>query len=110
VERWHKTMRAEFLGIHDRRHATVEELQAALDVWVEGYNTIRPHQALGMRPPIERFQLALHISAGEVPVVDPIPNSAQPGVQPATIRQFSLGREARDTLVFFRRIHQEAIR
>ena len=34
------------------------ELQAALDAWVNHYNTERPHQALGMRPPIERFQLA----------------------------------------------------
>ena len=83
VERWHKTMRAEFLRVHDRQHATVEELQAALDAWVEEYNTIRPHQALGMRPPIERFQLAPHICAGEVPVIDPIAASAQPGVQPA---------------------------
>ena len=83
VERWHKTMRAEFLRDHDRRHATLEELQAALDVWVEEYNTVRPHQALGMRPPIERFQLAPHISAGEVPVIDPIAASAQPGAQPA---------------------------
>ena len=57
VERWHKTMRAEFLTEHDRRHATLEELQAALDAWVSHYNTERPHQALGMRPPIERFQL-----------------------------------------------------
>ena len=34
------------------------ELQQALDAWVDHYNTERPHQALGMRPPIERFQLA----------------------------------------------------
>ena len=45
------------------------------------YNTVRPHQALGMRPPIERFQLVQHISAVEVPVADPIPASEQPGVQ-----------------------------
>ena len=83
VERWHKTIRAEFLRVHDRRHATLEELQAAFDAWVEEYNTVRPHEALGMRPPIERFQLAPHSSAGEVLVVDPIPASAEPGVQPA---------------------------
>ena len=58
VERWHKTIRAEFLPDHDHRHATIAELQAALDAWVNQYNTERPHQALGMRPPIERFQLA----------------------------------------------------
>ena len=58
VERWHKTIRAEFLAFHDRRHATVAELQQALDAWVAYYNTERPHQALGMRPPMERFQIA----------------------------------------------------
>ena len=85
VERWHKTMRAEFLRVHDRRHATLEELQAALDAWVTDYNTARPHQSLGMRPPIERFQFAPHLAAGEVPVVDPVPIvSAQPSIQSAT--------------------------
>jgi transposase InsO family protein len=58
VERFHKTMRAEFLVDHDRVHATIEEFQAALDAWVEHYNTERPHQSLGDRPPIERFALA----------------------------------------------------
>ena len=58
VERWHKTIRAEFLADHDHQHATIAELQAALDAWVDHYNTERPHQALGMRPPIERFRLA----------------------------------------------------
>ena len=82
VERWHKTMRAEFLRVHDRQYATVEELQTALDGWVTEYNTERPHQALGMRPPIERFQFAPHLAAGDVSVVDPVPTvTAQPGVQ-----------------------------
>ncbi len=58
VERWHKTMRVEFLAEHDRRHATAAELQTAFDVWVDHYNRERPHQSLGMRPPVERFQLA----------------------------------------------------
>jgi hypothetical protein len=51
-------MRAEFLNEADRAHAGVEALQAALDAWVEQYNTVRPHQALGMRPPVDRFGLA----------------------------------------------------
>jgi len=57
VERFHKTMRAEFLVEHDRRHATLDEAQAALDAWVASYNTERPHQGAGMRPPSERFAL-----------------------------------------------------
>jgi Integrase core domain/Mu transposase, C-terminal domain len=89
VERWHKTMRAEFLHDHDRRHATMAELQAALDAWVVQYNTARPHQALGMRPPIERFQLAA--TAAQAEIIEPVhavaaPSSASavrrlPGVQ-----------------------------
>jgi transposase InsO family protein len=76
VERWHKTMRAEFLHDHDRRHATLAALQAALDGWVEEYNTERPHQALGMRPPIERFQLA---PGGPQPsIIEPVTAPAAP--------------------------------
>ena len=70
VERWHKTMRAEFLADHDRRHANLRELQAALDAWVVHYNTERPHQALGMRPPIQRFQLAP--TAPRSPIIEPV--------------------------------------
>jgi transposase InsO family protein len=74
VERLHKTMRAEFLTAADRQHATIEDLQQAFDAWVVHYNTQRPHQALGMRPPIDRFALAGAAgSSGEV--VDPVPVS-----------------------------------
>jgi transposase InsO family protein len=58
VERLHKTMRAEFFNGADRVFATVPELQQALDGWVEQYNTARPHQSCGGRPPAERFALA----------------------------------------------------
>jgi transposase InsO family protein len=58
VERLHKTMRAEFLRDADGKYATIAELQRALDGWVGYYNTERPHQALGMRPPADRFALA----------------------------------------------------
>jgi transposase InsO family protein len=58
VERFHRTLRAEFLKENDYRFETIEQAQAALDEWVVEYNTERPHQAVGMRPPIERFRLA----------------------------------------------------
>jgi transposase InsO family protein len=76
VERLHKTMRAEFFTDADLGFATVAELQAALDGWVHEYNTERPHQSLGMRPPAERFALA---APGPDPaVVDPIAAVAAP--------------------------------
>ena len=55
VERFHKTVRKEFLT--DRVFESLEEGQAALDLWVDEYNTLRPHQGIGMVPPIRRFEL-----------------------------------------------------
>lgn len=65
VERFHKTYRAGFLTEHDRRYTTIAEAQAALDRWVEEYNTVRPHQSVGDRPPFERFRLASLREAAE---------------------------------------------
>jgi hypothetical protein len=65
IERFHRTVRDEFLCDHDRVHATITEAQAALDVWVAEYNTTRNHQSLGDRPPLERFALA-RVSHAEV--------------------------------------------
>ncbi|MFE0156910.1 integrase core domain-containing protein, partial [Nonomuraea sp. NPDC059007] len=69
VERLHKTMRREHFTECDRRYATVAQAQAALDAWVQIYNTTRPHQALGGGSPIERFRLAAQqaapVQAGE---------------------------------------------
>jgi transposase InsO family protein len=56
VERWHKTLRGEFLDT--KVFASIADAQAQLDGWVHHYNHERPHQAIGRVPPIERFQLA----------------------------------------------------
>jgi hypothetical protein len=56
VERWHKTLRREFLD--GRVFDSIEHAQAERDVWVEHYNHDRPHQAIGMVAPWERFRLA----------------------------------------------------
>jgi transposase InsO family protein len=76
VERLHKTMRAEFFCDADRGFVTIAELQAALDVWVLEYNTERPHQSLGMRPPAERFALAA--PCPDAQIVDPLAAVAAP--------------------------------
>jgi transposase InsO family protein len=57
VERFHKTVRAEFLAGHV--FASIEEAQKALDAWVKSYNEERPHQGIGTVPPARRFALAL---------------------------------------------------
>jgi transposase InsO family protein len=53
VERFHKTVRREFLA--GRRFASIGEAQAALDAWVATYNEERPHQGIAMALPAERF-------------------------------------------------------
>lgn len=57
VERFHKTMKREFL--EGQVFGSLEEAQTALDAWVEHYNTERPHQGIGMVPPVRRFELAV---------------------------------------------------
>ena len=73
IERLHKTMRAEFFTPEDRMSATVEELQAALDAWVSQYNTTRPHQSCGGRPPAERFRLADRTVTPDDSAAAPVP-------------------------------------
>jgi hypothetical protein len=54
VERFHQTLRRELLD-DCGPFTSIEQAQAALDAWVEEYNTDRPHQALEMQTPSERF-------------------------------------------------------
>ena len=56
IERWHKTLRREFLD--GKVFADLADAQAQLDDWVALYNHDRPHQSLGMATPWERFRLA----------------------------------------------------
>jgi transposase InsO family protein len=56
IERFHRTLRVEFLT--DRVFATAAVAQAELDAWVESYNRDRPHQSLDMATPAERFGTA----------------------------------------------------
>lgn len=46
VERFHKTMLDEFYRIAFRKkvYATIDELQADLDLWMREFNELRPHQ------------------------------------------------------------------
>jgi transposase InsO family protein len=92
IERLHKTMRREFFGPQDRAFATIPELQAALDAWVTEYNTARPHQSCGGRPPIERFALAdRSITPQAAPVLPARPGApapAAPANRPAGVSRW----------------------
>jgi transposase InsO family protein len=54
VERFHQTLRRELLDAAVP-FTDLATAQAAIDAWVADYNTTRPHQALAMACPAERF-------------------------------------------------------
>ena len=56
IERWHKTMRREFLN--GKVFESIADAQAQLDAWVHEYNHDRRHQGIGDVVPWERFRLA----------------------------------------------------
>jgi transposase InsO family protein len=56
IESWHSTLEFELLGLE--HFATKAQARARIPVWIEEYNTVRRHSALGMRAPIA-FELAL---------------------------------------------------
>lgn len=57
IERFHGSLRRELLD--DAVPFTdLAAAQAAIDGWVSEYNTTRPHQAIGMATPAERFSTA----------------------------------------------------
>ena len=61
VERFHKTVRKEFLA--GKVFPSLEQAQAELDAWVKAYNHTRPHQGIGMASPVSRFAAAATTSS-----------------------------------------------
>ena len=54
-ERFHRTLKDELLrGAGEWRD--IEHVQSAFDPWRRVYNEVRPHQAIGDVPPLERYQ------------------------------------------------------
>jgi transposase InsO family protein len=52
-ERFHRTLKRELLNRSGFN--SIEACQSAFDRWRDQYNLIRPHQALGQKPPISRY-------------------------------------------------------
>lgn len=56
-ERFHRTFKAEVLDA--RRFETLGDCQVRFDEWRAVYNTLRPHQAIGMQVPARRYRPSL---------------------------------------------------
>jgi transposase InsO family protein len=106
IERFHQSLRREFLA--DRSFTSAEAAQAELDAWVTDYNTDRPHQALEMATPAERFRLTPVERDGRSVPVDPhedkagqwvLRRVASNGVVSVDNQMFSVGNAYRAELV-----------
>jgi putative transposase len=51
IESWHSTLEFELRSL--RKFATRAEARAAVAAWIEDYNHVRRHSALGMRSPVD---------------------------------------------------------
>lgn len=98
IERFHGSLRRELLD-DAVPFADLAAAQAAVDAWVSQYNTVRPHQALGMAAPADRFAAA-GARAGEdllplrlPPVIALAPVPALPADPPAGLQAPPPGRE-----------------
>jgi transposase InsO family protein len=67
IERFHQSLKRELLA--DRTFTSFDAAQQAFDAWVVDYNTQRPHQALEMAVPADRFRLVpVAKDASSIPV------------------------------------------
>jgi transposase InsO family protein len=99
IERFHGSLRRELLD-EAVPFADLAAAQAAITGWVEEYNTIRPHQSLGMATPAQRFstartqaeqdvlplRLPAPIRLATVPDQQPTPPLDDAGSSPASTR------------------------
>ena len=53
-ERFHRTLKHELIS--RRGFDSIQSCQNAFDDWRETYNLVRPHQALGQKPPVTRYR------------------------------------------------------
>ncbi len=102
VERFHKTIKKELLA--DRTFESLEEAQRVIDEWVVEYNTQRPHQGIGMVPPIRRFELAAPEPFEVVVNEDPPPGPESVEVVSEESRRVTrkVGQTGRISLASFR--------
>lgn len=98
VKRFHKTLKREFLD--GKVFASIVDAQQQLDAWVVHYNTVRPHQGIGMVSPYERFRLAIPDPlepAEPAPPVVELPMPSGPDVQIVTRKVSGSGKISLDT-------------
>jgi transposase InsO family protein len=86
VERFHRTLKAEVLQA--RSFADFDECQSAFDDWRYVYNFERPHQALDLKTPSQRFQMSSRRFPEVLPEIEYGPDDQVRKVQDGGIISF----------------------
>ena len=89
-ERFHRTLLAELL--RGQHFADLEAAQAAMNAWRAVYNTKRPHEALGMLTPIERYRVSHRAMPRSLPPIEYGANDIVRNVQACGIVKFKRRR------------------
>jgi hypothetical protein len=100
VERFHKTLKKDFLA--GKTFESLEDAQHQLDQWVFEYNTQRPHQGIGMVPPIRRFELAVTEPFEVIPGDDQTAGRPQMEVEERRVVTRRVGQGGRISLATFK--------
>jgi transposase InsO family protein len=67
-ERFHRTLKDEVIAT--RSFHSLDHAQTAFDVFRHTYNHLRPHEALGLLPPITRYAPSLRSYPVQLPVIE----------------------------------------
>ena len=67
-ERFHRTLLAEVL--RNRQFKDLQEVQDRFDPWRHEYNTLRPHESLGMHTPASRYSASPRSMPAQLPPVE----------------------------------------
>lgn len=87
IERLHGTLTREAYPRVDR--SSIDAFAVSIDIWRQDvYNTVRPHEALGMRPPISRWQPSTRQRPDTLPEIEYPADSLLRKVQRAGWIQF----------------------
>jgi len=73
-ERFHRTLKAEVLDANSFRD--LDACQRAFDDWRHVYNHERPHEAVGLEPPVARYRLSPRVFPETLPAIEYGPDDA----------------------------------
>jgi len=96
-ERFNRTLKAELLGQDGFLNA--DDPQPHFDDWRNMYNTERPHEAIGMLPPVARYQPSQRTYPETLPAIEYGPGDAVRRVQQGGFFSY-LGRQLKVSKAF----------